>query len=99
MVQDTHSVHDWQMDSLRTRLEISIIVYRCAVCGCLQIKNGGPDAPSVYRPTHPGWNPFRTLPEEPPCQPQLVQPMRVVDVSPTTTCDRTSRDAHSAVSL
>jgi hypothetical protein len=59
--------HDWEMDSLRTRLEIHVIVYRCRACGCLQIKNGGPDAPSVFKPSDPGWSPFRTLREEPPC--------------------------------
>jgi hypothetical protein len=62
------------MDSLRTRLEINVIVYRCAACGCLQIKNGGPDAPGVYKPTHPGWNPFKTVSQEPPCRPGLTMP-------------------------
>lgn len=55
------------MDSGRTRLEISVIVYRCRACGCLQIKDGGPDVPGVYKPALPGWNPFRTLADEPPC--------------------------------
>lgn len=73
MTPNTQFSHEWEMDSLRTRLEIGVIVYRCRSCGCLQIKNGGPDATSVYKPTHPGWNPFRTLAEEPPCtSPELV---------------------------
>jgi hypothetical protein len=63
-----NTTHEWEMDSLRTRLEISVLVYRCKSCGCLQIKNGGPDAPSVFRPNDPAWNPFKTLPAEPPCR-------------------------------
>jgi hypothetical protein len=60
--------HHWLVDSLRTRFEIGVIVYRCTHCGSLQIKNGGPDAPSVYKPGDPGWNPFRTMKEAPPCK-------------------------------
>ncbi len=74
MMTPAQTGHEWEMDSLRTRLEISVIVYRCKSCGCLQIKDGGPDAPSVFKPTYAGWNPFRTLPCEPPCgTPELVQ--------------------------
>lgn len=73
MTPNTQLSHEWEMDSLRTRLEINVIVYRCRSCGCLQIKNGGPDAPSVFKPTYPGWNPFKTLAAEPPCEvPNLV---------------------------
>ena len=67
MKRDDNLTHDWEMDSLRTRLEIDILVYRCKYCGCLQIKNGGPDAPSVFRPNDPAWSPFKTLTAEPPC--------------------------------
>lgn len=65
--------HDWHIDGLRTRFEIGVIVYRCNICGCLQIKNGGPDARSVYRPSDPGWNPFKTMDEEPECRPVPAQ--------------------------
>jgi len=68
MTPRTETAHDWEMDSLRTRLEIQVLVYRCRVCGCLQIKNGGPDVPSVFRPSEPGWNPFKTMAEAPPCR-------------------------------
>lgn len=68
MARDTSTIpHMWEMDRSRTRLEISVIVYRCRSCGCLQIKNGGPDVPGVFKPNHPAWNPFKTLPFEPPC--------------------------------
>lgn len=85
MGQDTEATHLWQMDSLRTRLEINVIVYRCAACGCLQIKNGGPDAPAVYKPTHPGWNPFKTVSQEPPCRSRLAMPPSEV-AAPDLTC-------------
>lgn len=65
--EDSAMPHQWELDRSRTRLEISVLVYRCRTCGCLQIKNGGPDAPGVYKPNDPAWNPFRTLSAEPPC--------------------------------
>jgi hypothetical protein len=68
MSTESQATHDWHIDGLRTRFEIGVIVYRCNVCCCLQIKNGGPDAPSVYKPAHPGWNPFKTMDEEPECR-------------------------------
>ncbi len=77
MTPNTQISHEWEMDSLRTRLEIGVIVYRCQCCGCLQIKNGGPDAPSVFKPTYPGWNPFKTLSTEPPCEVPDLRPSAV----------------------
>jgi hypothetical protein len=68
MNTQTGNAHEWEMDGSRTRLDINVIVYRCRSCGCLQIKNGGPDARSVFKPGDPGWNPFRSLPTEPPCR-------------------------------
>lgn len=59
--------HDWEIDGNRTRMEIHVYVYRCRHCGCLQIRNGGPDAPAVYKPNDPAWSPFHTMPDEPPC--------------------------------
>lgn len=59
--------HDWVMDGSRTRLEINVLVWRCRWCGCLQIKHGGHEARSVYKPNDPAWSPFRTMDEEPPC--------------------------------
>ncbi len=88
MAAEQASTHQWQMDSLRTRLEISVIVYRCKLCGCLQIKDGGPDAPSVFKPSYAGWNPFRTLPEEPPCQRQLLPPADFPHVPPSLVAGR-----------
>jgi len=67
MGQVPSSMHKWEMDNGRTRLEISVLVYRCKSCGCLQIKNGGPDAPSVFKPSDPAWSPFKTMTAEPPC--------------------------------
>jgi hypothetical protein len=67
MTRDVDTSHDWEMDSLRTRFEIGVLVYRCKSCGCLQIKNGGPDAPAVFKPNDPKWNPFKTMAAEPPC--------------------------------
>ena len=63
--------HDWEMDTLRSRLSISVLVWRCRSCGCLQIRKGGLDKPSVYRLNEPSGNPFRTQEQEPLCQPQL----------------------------
>ncbi len=59
--------HCWETDMERTRLEINVLVCRCSHCGCLQIKNG--EKPIVYKPNRPNWSPFRTLPDEPPCEP------------------------------
>lgn len=79
MTQLPEATHDWHMDGFRTRFEIGILVYRCNVCGCLQIKNGGPDAASVYKPADPGWNPFKTLSEEPPCR-AIIHTAELCDV-------------------
>ncbi|UCD29626.1 MAG: hypothetical protein JSV03_03860 [Planctomycetota bacterium] len=59
--------HDWMMDPTRTRQSINVLVWRCKTCGCLQIKKGGLNAPSVYKPNDPAWNPFKTMQSEPPC--------------------------------
>ena len=58
--------HTWEPDMDRTRLEINVLVWRCSACGCLQIRNG--EKPVAYKPNRPNWSPFRTLPEEPPCE-------------------------------
>lgn len=59
--------HTWKMDMQRSRLPLKLFVWRCTECGCLQIKRGGVDAPSVYRPRGAGRNPFATLDHEPRC--------------------------------
>ncbi len=59
--------HKWEMDVTRTRMDISILVWKCKHCGCLQIKNGGVDASSLYKPNDPTWSPFKTLVDPPPC--------------------------------
>lgn len=60
--------HDWRLDFGRSRLSINVLVWRCKSCGCLQIKKGGMDAPSVYKLHGPMANPFRVLASEPPCR-------------------------------
>jgi|GEM_PF-5445506 len=67
--------HDWEMDIKRAKLDINVMVWRCKNCGCLQIKNGGLSAQSIYRPNEPMWNPFKTLQEEPPCEPKPSRPV------------------------
>ena len=59
--------HDWQLDAQRTRMDINVLAWRCRICGCMQIKNGGLDAPSTYKRTCARSNPFETLDEEPAC--------------------------------
>ena len=63
-------MHDWEMDTGRSRLSINVLVWRCKLCSCLQIRKGGLDAPSVYKLNEPSCNPFRTLKQEPPCRGQ-----------------------------
>ena len=60
--------HTWEMDVARSRMEIDVLVWRCKHCGCLQIKNGGLEVPSVYRVPGRLNNPFRPLVEEPACE-------------------------------
>ena len=63
--------HNWEIDTRRSRLSINVLVWRCKSCGCLQIKKGGLDRPSVYRLNEPLCNPFKIQEQEPACGPQL----------------------------
>lgn len=77
------NMHTWQLDPMRTRMDIGVLVWRCPTCGCLQIKNDGLDSTSVYKPSTPDWNPFRTTPEEPPCQSKRRRSINVLDPEPS----------------
>lgn len=75
LIGDQSMAHEWEMDLRQTKLDINVLAWRCNKCGCLQIKNGGLDVASVYKPNDPAWSPFKTLEDEPPC-PEPDRPHR-----------------------
>lgn len=59
--------HKWEMDVSRTRMDIHVFVWKCRHCGCLQIRSGGVEGKTTYKPNDPAWSPFKVLDEEPRC--------------------------------